>query len=255
MEAGVDRHGDEAGVPDGEQRLEVLGPVAHDDGHPVARRQARTRRAGRSRAAPCVAANAAQSAWTRSPSASAGAFGPAAAVALDPDGEVHPNAGRVGADSAARVDPPTTARCVGRCGSPGRGAGPAGRARSRDPVHRARRARRRRRTRRVRGRRGRLRGRARRPGQAEGVDAVAARAEPGGRPAGDAAGRALGCRATGRSCGGCAPSCAGSATRRRRVGALAARLAGRYPQYRDQPFARVLVLRIVDVTGWSAADS
>jgi hypothetical protein len=35
---------------------------------------------------------------------------------------------------------------------------------------------------------------------------------------------------------------------------LAARLAGRYPQYRDQPFARVLVLRIVGVTGW-AGDS
>ena len=33
---------------------------------------------------------------------------------------------------------------------------------------------------------------------------------------------------------------------------LAAALAGRYPQYRDQPFARVLVLRIVGVTGWAA---
>jgi len=35
--------------------------------------------------------------------------------------------------------------------------------------------------------------------------------------------------------------------------ALAARLAERYPQYRDQPFTRVLVLRIVGVTGWAAA--
>jgi hypothetical protein len=34
---------------------------------------------------------------------------------------------------------------------------------------------------------------------------------------------------------------------------LAAQLAKRYPQYRDQPFARVLVLRIVGVTGWAAA--
>ena len=34
---------------------------------------------------------------------------------------------------------------------------------------------------------------------------------------------------------------------------LAARLAGRYPQYRDQPFARVLVLRIVGITGWAGA--
>ena len=38
-----------------------------------------------------------------------------------------------------------------------------------------------------------------------------------------------------------------------REAALAARLADRYPQYRDQPFDRVLVLRIVGVTGWAAA--
>jgi hypothetical protein len=37
-----------------------------------------------------------------------------------------------------------------------------------------------------------------------------------------------------------------------RAAALAARLAERYVQYRDQPFARVLVLRIVSVTGWAA---
>ena len=37
-----------------------------------------------------------------------------------------------------------------------------------------------------------------------------------------------------------------------REAALAARLAERYPQYRDQPFDRVLVLRIVGVTGWAA---
>jgi hypothetical protein len=34
---------------------------------------------------------------------------------------------------------------------------------------------------------------------------------------------------------------------------LAARLAGRYPQYRDQPFARVLVRRIVGLTGWDTS--
>ena len=34
---------------------------------------------------------------------------------------------------------------------------------------------------------------------------------------------------------------------------LAARLARAYPQYRDQPFTRVLVLRVVGVTGWAAA--
>ena len=34
---------------------------------------------------------------------------------------------------------------------------------------------------------------------------------------------------------------------------LAAELSRRYPQYQvDQPFARVLVLRIVSVTGWAA---
>jgi len=37
-----------------------------------------------------------------------------------------------------------------------------------------------------------------------------------------------------------------------RAADLAALLAGRYPQYRDQPFARVVVLRIVGVTGWAA---
>jgi PPOX class probable F420-dependent enzyme len=37
-----------------------------------------------------------------------------------------------------------------------------------------------------------------------------------------------------------------------RAATLAALLAARYPQYRGQPFARVLVLRIVGVTGWAA---
>ena len=39
-----------------------------------------------------------------------------------------------------------------------------------------------------------------------------------------------------------------------RAAGLAARLAGRYPQYQDQPFARVLVLHIVGVAGWAADD-
>jgi hypothetical protein len=38
-----------------------------------------------------------------------------------------------------------------------------------------------------------------------------------------------------------------------RAAALAAQLAERYPQDRDQPFARVLVLQIVGVIGWAAA--
>jgi hypothetical protein len=37
-----------------------------------------------------------------------------------------------------------------------------------------------------------------------------------------------------------------------RVSGLAAGLARAYPQYREQPFTRVLVLRIVGVTGWAA---
>lgn len=39
---------------------------------------------------------------------------------------------------------------------------------------------------------------------------------------------------------------------RARVGGLAARLARTVPQYADQPFDRVLVLRLVGVTGWAA---
>jgi hypothetical protein len=37
-----------------------------------------------------------------------------------------------------------------------------------------------------------------------------------------------------------------------RAAVLAAGLAERYPQYRDEPFHRVLVLRIVGVVGWAA---
>jgi PPOX class probable F420-dependent enzyme len=38
-----------------------------------------------------------------------------------------------------------------------------------------------------------------------------------------------------------------------RAATLAAGLAGRYLQYQDQPFTKVLVLRIVGVTAWAAA--
>jgi len=38
-----------------------------------------------------------------------------------------------------------------------------------------------------------------------------------------------------------------------RAESLADGLSRRYPQYRDRPFARVLVLRIVTVSGWSAS--
>lgn len=36
--------------------------------------------------------------------------------------------------------------------------------------------------------------------------------------------------------------------------ALSGRLGERYRQYRDQPFIRVLVFGIVDLTGWAASD-
>lgn len=39
-----------------------------------------------------------------------------------------------------------------------------------------------------------------------------------------------------------------------REAALAALLARRFPQYRDQPFVRVLVLRLEGVTGWAARE-
>jgi hypothetical protein len=39
-----------------------------------------------------------------------------------------------------------------------------------------------------------------------------------------------------------------------RAADLAAGLARRYPQYRDQPFARILVLHIVGIAGWAADD-
>jgi hypothetical protein len=37
--------------------------------------------------------------------------------------------------------------------------------------------------------------------------------------------------------------------------ALAVQLAERYPQYRGQPFSRILVFNIVGVTGWAASAS
>jgi hypothetical protein len=40
-----------------------------------------------------------------------------------------------------------------------------------------------------------------------------------------------------------------------RVALLSGLLEARYPQYRGQPFARVLVLRIVGMAGWSATDA
>jgi len=41
-------------------------------------------------------------------------------------------------------------------------------------------------------------------------------------------------------------------TRADKAADLAHALAGRYAQYREEPFARVLVLRVVGIVGWSA---
>ena len=58
---------------------------------------------------------------------------------------------------------------------------------------------------------------------------------------------------TGHSGGGCGPNWRGQGDAATRAAALAAQLAERYPQDRDQPFARVPVLQIVGVIGWAAA--
>ena len=89
VETSVDRHGDETGVPDGEQRLEVLGLVAHHDGHPVTRRQAEV-----------VAQASSRAGHPRGERAPGGVdalalshrrvVGSLTAVALHPDGQVHP---------------------------------------------------------------------------------------------------------------------------------------------------------------------
>ncbi len=39
-----------------------------------------------------------------------------------------------------------------------------------------------------------------------------------------------------------------------RASTLADRLAVAFPQYRDKPFERILVFRLVGVTGWAASD-
>lgn len=41
---------------------------------------------------------------------------------------------------------------------------------------------------------------------------------------------------------------------RGRIDDLATRLAQTVPQYADQPFTRVIVCRVVGITGWAAAD-
>ena len=55
VQLGVDRHHGEAGVPAGEQQLDVVGHVAHHQRHPVARREAE-RRAQAARPSPRRAA-------------------------------------------------------------------------------------------------------------------------------------------------------------------------------------------------------
>jgi hypothetical protein len=88
VQARVDRHGHKTGVPDGEQRLEVLGPVAHHDGDPVPGRQAQvdtqasggTGHPGGERAPVGVDVLAVRQRRIA---------GTPAAVTLDPNGQVH----------------------------------------------------------------------------------------------------------------------------------------------------------------------
>ena len=71
--------------------------------------------------------------------------------------------------------------------------------------------------------------------------------------AGHAAGRALGPRRLVATLVGARRAAVAGRRRRRRGAHSPSVLARRYPQYRDQPFTRVLVLRIIRVTGWAAA--
>ena len=88
VQAGVDRHGHETGVPDGEQCLEVLGPVAHHDRDPVTGQQTEgiaqagggAGRPGREHAPAGVDALAVGQRRL---------VGPRSAVAFHPDGRVH----------------------------------------------------------------------------------------------------------------------------------------------------------------------
>ncbi len=60
----------------------------------------------------------------------------------------------------------------------------------------------------------------------------------------------------GRSSGGYEPNLRWQQDAGARAAALAGQLAERYPQYRgDQPFVRLLLLRIVSITGWTATSS
>jgi hypothetical protein len=88
VQASVDRHGHETGVPDGEQCLEVLGPVAHQDGNPVTGRKVEVvAQAGGRGGGPGGERRPA-----RVDALALGegrVIGPQAAVARQPDGRVH----------------------------------------------------------------------------------------------------------------------------------------------------------------------
>ena len=76
----------------------------------------------------------------------------------------------------------------------------------------------------------------------------------GGGSAGHPAGRALGPRRL-VTAGGYGPSCDGRAHPRRPGGGPGRGARRAYPQYRDKPFDRVLVLRIVGISGWAGSAS
>ena len=88
MQAGVDRHGHETGVPDGVQRFEVLRPVAHHDGDSVTGRHAEVVAQAGSRGGD----TGGERGPARVHALAVGEcrfLGPQAPVPRDPDGRVH----------------------------------------------------------------------------------------------------------------------------------------------------------------------
>ena len=123
VQASVDRHGHQAGVPDSEQRLEVLRPVAHHDRDPVPGRQADVI----AQAGGCAGRPGGEL-----PPAGADAIaigqrrvaGPPAGVALDPCCRVHRTVphSKMEARSCNRRPPQPSQRSAGRAAAQCRGA-------------------------------------------------------------------------------------------------------------------------------------
>src|SRR5262249_40603788 len=84
----IDRHGEEAGVPDREQRLQVLGAIGHGDRDPFARRHTRQFRE-RASDRPYPRGPLSVGRVHARPNRYAGAVRESPTVAVDPGGDVH----------------------------------------------------------------------------------------------------------------------------------------------------------------------